>query len=221
MAVANAPVFADTQIRKIDVNGKKTNGMGSRFIKNKTKQDVLKRSSESLREASFEKPDPCGQPDPAPAIEPEPLPIKKKARSKKEILLLTAENIENQDFRFTVGSVSQAEIILRTFSLKCHSKDCTGPFCGEHGAFRATSQECHNNLDMEDMAMPYIEQLDPINFLCLKCLESSGLEEKLMGKSSLKHIREDIRVNEIVVCERPLRAKIIDRIKEPDEVQVV
>ena len=47
--------------------------------------------------------------------------------------------------------------------------------------FRETSQEFHKNLDMEDMFMPYIEQLAPINFLCSKCLESSGLEGKLIG----------------------------------------
>ena len=41
------------------------------------------------------------------------------------------------------------------------------------------------------------------------------------GKSSLKHIREDFRVNEIVVCEKPLRKKLIGRIKEPEEVKVV
>ena len=40
-------------------------------------------------------------------------------------------------------------------------------------------------------------------------------------KSSLKHIREDIRVNEIVVCEESLRKKVIGKIKESGEVQVV
>ena len=50
----------------------------------------------------------------------------------------------------------------------------------------------------------------------------SGLEGKLFGrKPSLKHIREDVRVNEIVECEELLRAKIIARIKELEEVQVV
>ena len=43
----------------------------------------------------------------------------------------------------------------------------------------------------------------------------------LGGKSYLKHIREDIRANEIVVCEKPLMGEIIGRIKETDEVQVV
>ena len=43
----------------------------------------------------------------------------------------------------------------------------------------------------------------------------------LGGKPSLKHIREDIRVNEIIVREELLRAKIIARIKELEEVQVV
>ena len=57
--------------------------------------------------------------------------------------------------------------------------------------------------------MPYIEQLAPINFLCSKCLESSGLEGNLMGgKSSLNHIREDMRVNEIIVCEPSVRGEI-------------
>ena len=42
-----------------------------------------------------------------------------------------------------------------------------------------------------------------------------------MGKSSLKSIREDPRTNEIIICEKPLRTKIIDRIKESEEAQVV
>ena len=72
------------------------------------------------------------------------------------------------------------------------------------------------------MFTPFVEDLAPINFLCLKCSEKNGLEEKLFTrKSSLKHIREDIRVNEIVVCEKSLREKVISRIKESDEVQVV
>ena len=56
--------------------------------------------------------------------------------------------------------------------------------------------------------MPYIEQLSPINSLRSKCLESSGLGGKLMGgKSSLNNIREDMWVNEIIVCEPSLRER--------------
>ena len=68
----------------------------------------------------------------------------------------------------------------------------------------------------------FIPDLAPINFLRIKCLEKSGLREKLlMRKSSLKHIREDLVINEVIIFEKPLRAKIIGRIKEPEEVQVV
>ena len=124
------------------------------------------------------------------------------------MLSVTAENIESQNYRFTVESVYRKVIVLRLFKLKFHHRDCKEPFCGDRGAFRATSQECHKNLDMEDMFMPYIEQLSPINSLRSKCLESSGLGGKLMGgKSSLNNIREDMWVNEIIVCEPSLRER--------------
>ena len=202
----------DSQKWGKEVNGEKPMEWALELLKTRQNSDVLKRSIDPLREASFGKLE-DGQPDDTPTIDPEPLPAKKKAASKKGILLVTAENIENPDFRFTAGSASQAEIALHIFGLKCHYKERKGPFCGEHVAFRATSQECHKNLDMEDMSMPYIEQLDPINFLCLKRLEASGLEGELWGESSLHHIREDMRVNEIIVCDPSIRKKIAERVK--------
>ena len=41
-----------------------------------------------------------------------------------------------------------------------------------------------------------------------------------MRKSSLKHIREDIGVKEIIICGESLRKHVTGKIKEPDEVQV-
>ena len=108
------------------------------------------------------------------------------------------------------------------FRLKCHYSDCKGQFCGEHGAFRAISPECRKNLEMGDMFMPYIEQLPPVNFLCSKRLGSSGLEGKLIGmKSSLKHIREVMRVNEIIVCDPGIMEKIAASLKSAEDVQVL
>ena len=111
--------------------------------------------------------------------------------------------------------------LLHLFSLRCHYEDCKGHFCSEHGTFRAVNPDCRENLEKEDMFIPFVEDLAPVNFLCIKCLGKSGLAEKLfMGKSSLKHIREDLMLNEIIICEKPLRKKIIGRIKELEEVQV-
>ena len=42
------------------------------------------------------------------------------------------------------------------------------------------------------MFMPYMEHLDPVNFLCTKCLENRFGRELIVAKSSLKHIREDM-----------------------------
>ena len=166
--------------------------------------------------------DPDGQPDSTPTIGLEPTQVKKKEKSKKEVLLVTAENIESMNFRFTVETVSQKIIILHLFKLECHYRNCSDQFCGEHGTFRATNPECHKNLEMEQMFMPYIEQLCPINFLCSKCLASCGLEKSLIGrKSSLKHIREDMRVNEIIVCEPRMMERVALRLKSEEEVQVV
>ena len=205
-----------------EANGKKPREWALELLKSRQESDVLKRSSETLREASIETLDPDGQRDSTPTIGPEPTQAKKKEKSSKEVLLVTAENIESMNFRFTAETVSRKIIILHMFTLKCHYGDCTDQFCGEHGTFRALSPECHKDLEMEDMFMPFIEQLCPINFLCSKCLASSGLGENLIGrKSSLKHIREDMRVNEIIVCEPRLMERIALRLKSEEEVQVV
>ena len=157
-----------------------------------------------------------------PTISQETPLVEKKKKPKKELSLIRAENIENLNFRFTMNTLTEDVNLLHLFSLTCHFEDCKDTFCSKHGTFRAVNPNCHENLDKEDMFMPFIEDLAPINFLCLKCLEQSGLEGKLfMRKSSLKHIREDIRINEIVVCEKPLRKKVISKIKESGEVQVV
>ena len=35
-------------------------------------------------------------------------------------------------------------------------------------------------------------------------------------KSSLKHIKDDLQVNDIMICEKHLRSKVMRRIKESD-----
>ena len=166
--------------------------------------------------------EPDGQVENIPTVSQETPLVEKKEKRKKEVSLVTAENIENLNSRFTIDTLTKDVNLLHLFSLQCHYEDCKDCFCSEHGTFRAVSPDCHENLEKEDMFMPFIEDLAPINFLCIKCLEKSGLEGQLFGrKSSLKHIREDIRVNEIIVCEEHLRTKIIDRIKESEEVHVV
>ena len=148
--------------------------------------------------------------------------MEKKGKSKKELLLVTSENIESLNYRFTVETAHREIIILHMFRLKCHYSNCTDQFCEEHGAFRAVNPECRKNLEMGDTLMPFTEQLCPVNFPCSKCLGPSGSEGNIIGgKSSLKHIREDIRVNEIIVCEPRMMERIAIRLKSAEEVQVV
>ena len=67
-------------------------------------------------------------------------PIKEKP--KKEALFVTAENIESQNYRFTLEIVSQEVIELHMFKSECHYRDCKEQFYGDHGAFWAISPEC-------------------------------------------------------------------------------
>ena len=82
LAVANIPGFEEAKIRKIlknrgeEVNGK-TREWALDLLKTRQDSDVLKRSSGIIREASFEKLDPGGQPDSSPTIGPESPPSKK------------------------------------------------------------------------------------------------------------------------------------------------
>ena len=60
------------------------------------------------------------------------------------------------------------------------------------------------------MFMPVIDHLVPVNFLCSKCLSASGIEGGIIGrKSSLKHIKEDMRANEIIICEEKWRGYLL------------
>ena len=111
--------------------------------------------------------------------------------------------MECMNYRFTVEHTFPHKIIiLHLCKLKCHFEDCEDQFCDKHGTLRALNEECHKDLVEENMFMPIIDHLAPINFLCSKFLSASGIEGEIMGrKSSLKHIREDMRVNEIIICE--------------------
>ena len=132
-----------------------------------------KRSSEFLTGASFGKLEPDGHPESAPTIDPEPHNSKRK-KSRKEALLVTAENIESQNYRFTLETASRKVIELRMPKLECHYGDCREHFCGDHGTSLAISPGCHKNLDIEDMSMPYIEQLSPVNFYVRSVLNQAA-----------------------------------------------
>ena len=76
------------------------------------------------------------------------------------------------------------------------------------------------NLEDETMFAPLIEHLRPVNFKCSKCPSSSGVEGGVTGgKSSLKHIRGDMRVNEIIICEAEMAERVALRLKSEEEVQ--
>ena len=111
--------------------------------------------------------------------------------------------MERMNYRFTVEhTFSHDVIVLHLYKLKCHYEDCEDQFRDKRGTLRALSEECHKDLEDENMLMPIIGHLAPINFLCSKCLSASGMEGGIMGrKSSLKHIKEDMRADEIIDCE--------------------
>ena len=74
--------------------------------------------------------------------------------------------------------------------------------CVKHGTYRALRPDRHKIWKWGNAPIPLIEHLRPINFLRSKCVTASGVEGGLIGgKSPLKHIREDMRVNEIIICE--------------------
>ena len=104
-------------------------------------------------------------------IQETPMPEKKKSVRKKEASLVTAGEVENLNFRFTMDSLTDEVDLLHLLLLTCHYEDCEGAFCSKHGTFRAVNPACRKNLDESDMFMPYVESLAPINFLRVKCLE--------------------------------------------------
>ena len=131
--------------------------------------------------------------------------------------------MECMNYRFTVEhTFSQEVIVLHLYKLKCHYEDCEDQFCDKHGTGRALSEECHKELENANMFMPIIDHLAPINFLCPKCLSASGIEGEIIGrKSSLKHIKEDMRVNEIIICEEKMMERFALSLKSEAEVHVI
>ena len=84
------------------------------------------------------------------------------------------------------------------------------------------AQNFAKNLDEGDMFTPLIEHLCPLNFLCSKSLATSGPEGKIIGMGpSLKHIKEDMRVSDIITCGPKMMERIALRLKSEEEVQVV
>ena len=86
LAVANVPGFEevknpdDSNARNKEADGEKPRDWALELLKSRQESDVLKRSSETLREASIETFDPDGQRDSTPTIVPEPTQAKKKER---------------------------------------------------------------------------------------------------------------------------------------------
>ena len=114
------------------------------------------------------------------------------------------------------GNLTKDESLLRLFLLTRDRGNCEELVCN-HGTYRETTPECHKSLDETDMFMTEIDFTTPLNFLCLKCLDKSNIgSEIFFRKSPLKHIRGDMRVNDIMVCGEHLRSKVLSRIKESD-----
>ena len=164
--------------------------------------------------------DPGGQIDSALPTSLEVIPTEKKPRKNKEISLVTAEDLECLTFRFTTDNLTEEESLLHLFLLTCDRGNCDELICN-HGTYKATNPKCHKILDETEMFTRYIDFMAPLNFLCLKCLEKSNIGSELFfRKSSLKHIREDFRANDLIVCEKHIRSDVICRMKESAHVQV-
>ena len=136
------------------------------LLKQRQESDVLKRPIKALGEMFVEKMEPCGQIEATQTVELVSSTIKEeKKKLIKEILLVAAGNVESLNYRFTTEPVARNVIELHLFRLKCKFGDCFDIFCHDHGAFRALNPKCHKDSEMGNMPMPYIEELDPTNFL--------------------------------------------------------
>ena len=113
--------------------GGETERMGSRNVKIATKcgcsQKEQRRSKGSFRRKIQE---PDGQVGNNPTISQETPLVEKKEKGKKEASLVTAGNIENLNFRFTIDSLTKEVNLLHLLSLKCRYEDREDPFCSKH-----------------------------------------------------------------------------------------
>ena len=185
------------------------------LLKIREQTDGLQRSGTLLRESfvgSLKEPD--GQIEPDLTISQEIILPVKKEKKNKAVGLVRAEDIECLNFRFTTDSLTEEESLLHMFLLTCGREGCEELVC-DRGTFRAANPSCRKNLDESDMFMHFIDFLTPVNSPRLKCLEKGTMGAKLFRvKSSVKHIREDFRSNDILVCENHLRKKATRGIKE-------
>ena len=124
-------------------------------------------------------------------------------------------------FSFSTASLKEDESLLHLRKLEWQDTQCEGLECN-HGRYKAVSESCHTELDNSDMCMLNIEFPAPINFVCKKCVDVSGISSKLpTRKSSSKTILNDLTVSDVIVCEKALRKKITWKLKDTErQVQV-
>ena len=87
------------------------------------------------------------------------------------------------NYRFTAASLTEGESLLHLFKLECRGKECEG-LDSEHGCYTAVNENCRIELDNSDMFMLNIEFHSPVNFVCKKCVETSGISANLFARKS-------------------------------------
>ena len=143
-----------------------------------------------------------------------------KHRKQNEIILIRSEDIECRNFWYSAASLKEDESLLRLFKLVCQGPECEGLNCN-HGCYKAVDKDCHQILDESDMFMLHLEFPTPLNYVCEKFIGESEIPPEIFTRnSSAKTIREDLHVNDVMVCDKSLREKILLRFKKYEEVQV-
>ena len=140
---------------------------------------------------------------------------------RKEIPPIRREDIECLNYRFSTASLTEGESRLHLFKLEYQDPQCEGLDCN-HGCYKAVIPSCRNELDNSDMFMLNVEFTTPVNFVCKKCVDASGISSKLfVRKSSAKTILNDSAVGDVIVCEKSLRGNVLQKFKGTErQVQV-
>ena len=89
--------------------------------------------------------------------------------------------IECPNYRFTAASLTEGESLLHLRKLECQGEECEGLDC-ERGCYKAVSENCLLALGNSGMFMLNIELPTPVNFVCKKCVDASGISPKLFTR---------------------------------------
>ena len=124
--------------------------------------------------------------------------------SGEAFLLLSSVEIDCLNRRFPTACFAEGEDLLLPSKLERQGDERKGPVFN-HGVVKAANKKRRKVLDGTGMFLPHLDFLYPVNSLCRECLESSDINDRLsIRKSTLKHIRKDFTVIDVVVRAKEL-----------------